>query len=249
MRQGKRLGGAAEELLELEVEAEVAVVDRQPADGRPGQRPGRPGQAAEDAGRALGGEGRIAGQQLVGAVAAQHDRDLAPRETAQEVRRQDRGVAERLVEPGRDLGQELVDRRRPRRSARDGRSPGGGRPRGRAGSRRSSGSSKPIENVCTFRGRLDLAERRGDARGIDAAREEDAERHVRPPVPRDRVAELVPEPLGRRPRSRRPLESRRRTAIASTGSAGRRPFPRPGRGCAAASAATRQIECGAGTYS
>ena len=45
--------------------------------GRAGQRLRRPRQAAKDAGRALGGEGRIAGQQLVGAVAAEHDLHLA----------------------------------------------------------------------------------------------------------------------------------------------------------------------------
>ena len=48
MRQRQRLGGAAEELLELEVEAEVAVIDRQPADRR--ARPA-PGPAAAGGGR------------------------------------------------------------------------------------------------------------------------------------------------------------------------------------------------------
>ena len=81
--QRERLGRAAEKLLELEIEAEIAVIDRQPADRRAGQRLGRPRQAAEDAGRALGREGRIAGQQLVGAVAAQDDLDLLAGEPAQ----------------------------------------------------------------------------------------------------------------------------------------------------------------------
>ena len=40
----------------------------------------------------------------------QDDLDLVPREPAQEVSRQDRRVAERLVEPAGHLGQELVDR-------------------------------------------------------------------------------------------------------------------------------------------
>ena len=62
------------------------------------------------------------------------------------------------------------------------------------------GSSKPIENVRTFRGRLELAERRGDARRVDPAREEDAERHVRPPVPRHRRRGTRPR-TARRPRS------------------------------------------------
>ena len=109
MSQGQRLGGTAEELLELEIEAEVAVIHRQPADGGLGQRAGRPRQAAVEAGRPFGLEGRIAGQKLVGAVAAQHDLDRAPGKAAQEVGGQDRGVPERLVEPGRDLGQELVN--------------------------------------------------------------------------------------------------------------------------------------------
>ncbi len=45
--------------------------------------------------------------------------------------------------------------------------------------------------------RLDLAQRGRDARGIDPARQEDPDRHVRPPVPRHRVAKFRPEPLGR----------------------------------------------------
>ena len=46
--------------------------------------------------------------------------------------------------------------------------------------------------------RLDFAERGGDARGIDASGEKDADRHVRAPVARHRVAQLGPESLGRR---------------------------------------------------
>ena len=65
--------------------------------------------------------------------------------------RQNRRVAERLVEPGCDLGQKLDRRSRPRRSARDGRSPGDGRRRGRGWLSSKLGSSKPIENVRTFR--------------------------------------------------------------------------------------------------
>ena len=139
MRQGRRLGGPSEELLEAEIEADVAVIDGQPADRRAGQGPCRAGQAAIESGGLLGGERRIAGQQLVGAVAAERHGDLAACEPAQQVRRQDRRIAERLVEPAGDLGEQLVNRRRPRRSARDGRSPGAGPPRGRVGSRRSSG--------------------------------------------------------------------------------------------------------------
>ena len=85
MCQGERLGRAAEKLLELEVEAEIAMVDRQPPDGRAGQCLSRTGQPAEHSGGSLGGEGRIAGQELVGAVAAQDDLHLAAREPAQEM--------------------------------------------------------------------------------------------------------------------------------------------------------------------
>ena len=45
-------------------------------------------------------------------------------------------------------------------------------------------------------GRLDLAERRGHARGVQASREEDAERDVRPPMPLHRTPEEIPEDPG-----------------------------------------------------
>ena len=47
MGQGRGLARPPEELLELEVEADVAVVDRQLADRRAGQRTGRAGELAE----------------------------------------------------------------------------------------------------------------------------------------------------------------------------------------------------------
>src|SRR5262249_40714601 len=50
--QGGRLGGAAEELLELEVEADIAVVDRQAA--RPRPAPGPPPAAPAGALAGLG---------------------------------------------------------------------------------------------------------------------------------------------------------------------------------------------------
>ena len=73
MGQRKRLGGASEKLFELEVEAEIAMVDGQLPRGRSGERLGRTRQAAEYSGGALGEEGRVAGEQLVGAVTAQND--------------------------------------------------------------------------------------------------------------------------------------------------------------------------------
>ena len=54
-----------------------------------GEGPRWPGQAAVKAGRPLGLEGRVAGQQLVGAVATQNNLHLVSREPAQQVRRQD----------------------------------------------------------------------------------------------------------------------------------------------------------------
>ena len=62
MGQRQRLGRASEKLLELEIEAEIAVIDRQPAHRRAGQSLGRPGQAPEETGGTLGRERRIAGQ-------------------------------------------------------------------------------------------------------------------------------------------------------------------------------------------
>ena len=85
------------------------MVDGQPPGGRAGERLSRTRQAAKHSGRSLGGEGRVAGQELVGSVAAQDDFHLAAREPAQEMGRQNRRVAERLVEPARDLRQKLID--------------------------------------------------------------------------------------------------------------------------------------------
>ena len=95
--------------------------------------------------------------------------------------------------------------------------------------------------------RLDLAERRGDARGIDAAGEEDPQRHVRPPVPRHRVAELAPRTA--RPSPRSPAGS-----VVGAGGCQYRLDPHfarfPHQDMARGSfRSDRQIECGAGTYS
>jgi hypothetical protein len=99
MGQGERLGRAPQELLELEVEAEITMIDRQPVNRCAGQGLGRARQAAKNSGRTLGGECRIARQELVGAVAPQHHFDLFPRKAAQEMSRQNGRVAERLIEP------------------------------------------------------------------------------------------------------------------------------------------------------
>ncbi len=139
MGESQGLGGAAEELLELEVETEVAVIHGQLPDRRAGELAGWGGKASEEAGGALGGERRIAGEQFIGAVAAEDDLDLLAGEPAQEVRGQDRGVAERLVEPGGDFGQEFEDCPGGEDCARGGRCRGVGRRRGRGGSRRSWG--------------------------------------------------------------------------------------------------------------
>ena len=65
---GQRARQRPEKLLELEIEADIAVIDRQAADRRAGER--RAGRGGGDrTGRSFGGERRVAGQQLVGAVA------------------------------------------------------------------------------------------------------------------------------------------------------------------------------------
>ncbi len=81
--------------------------DRQPAHQ---QLHGRVQRARHEAivelGRAQRAERVVAGEQLVGAVAAERDRDLLARVFAEQIGRQQRGVAHRLVELRRDLGQQ-----------------------------------------------------------------------------------------------------------------------------------------------
>ena len=85
--------------------------------------------------------------------------------------------------------------------------------------------------------RLDLAKGRGHARGIDAARKKDAERHVRAPVPRHRVAEL--DPRTARPSPRNPSSERTRCRrLPVSPNRERASLPAPGRAPAAACAAT-----------
>ena len=95
--------------------------------------------------------------------------------------------------------------------------------------------------------RLDLAERGRDARGIDPARQEDAHRYVRPPMPRDRVAKLSPELLGRAAKSSRGIDPKaggfqyRATRTAPSSHVSTWPQGSLRIDC--------QIEYGAGTYS
>src|SRR5262245_25090728 len=109
MRQGQRLRGSAEELLEFEVEAEVAQIDRQPSRGRLGQRPGGSRQPSVDSGGLLGFEGWVSGEKLIGTIAAEDDLDLSAREPAQEVGGKNRSIAEGFIQPGRDVRQKLVN--------------------------------------------------------------------------------------------------------------------------------------------
>jgi len=179
------------------------VIDGEPADRRPRQRPGRGGEAAIDAGRPVGREGRIAGQQLIGAVAPERDRNLGPREPAQQVRRQDRGVAEWLVEPGHDLGYQLVNGRcREDPLVMIGPQMVGDR----AGvpALVEAGVFEPDRVRPDFPRRHDLGQGCRDARRIDPPREEDPERHVRPPMPPHGRTKVVPEPRGRLGERRRP---------------------------------------------
>ena len=77
MGQGQRLRGASEELLELEVEAEIAMIHGQTPDRGLGEGPSRSGQVAVERGGPLRRERRIAGQQLVRAVATESHLHLA----------------------------------------------------------------------------------------------------------------------------------------------------------------------------
>ena len=144
------------------------MIHGQPPDRGLGQGPCRPGQAAIEPGGPLGRERRVAGQQLIGAVAAKRHLDLVPRKAAQQVRGQDRRIAERLIEPDGHLGQELVNL-----GHREG-------PLVVVGAemiRHQSGLLalikvrllEPDRESVHVPGRLDLAERRGNARGIDAS--------------------------------------------------------------------------------
>ena len=172
------------------------MVDRQPADRRAGQRLGRPGQAPENSRRAFSGEGRIAGQQLVRAISPEHDLDLAARKTAQQMSRQDRRVAERLIEPGRHFGQEFVGRLdRERSFVMVGPQVAGDRAGVaalvEAGVLEADGVGPHVAR------RLDLTDRGGDARGIDSTGQKDADRYVRTTMTGYRGAKLTPEPLSR----------------------------------------------------
>src|SRR6185312_10459941 len=110
------VGGSAragEELLELEVEAEVVVRDRQ-ARGQPGGggERGRTRQGAGPPEQAMRDVGGIAAEELVAAVAAERDGDVTAREAREQIGGHDRAVGDRLVEDGAELADDarrLVD--------------------------------------------------------------------------------------------------------------------------------------------
>ena len=96
---------ALEEALELEVEAQVAERDREAVDGglnEPAPEPAR--DQLDHAGEAMRLVRRVTGEQLVAAVARERDRHRAAGEAREQERRDQRRVAERLVE---EVGQPL----------------------------------------------------------------------------------------------------------------------------------------------
>ncbi len=181
MRQRQRLGRASKKLLELEVEAEIAMVDRHPAHGCAGQRLRRSGQTAEQSRGTLGLERRIARQQLIGAVASQDDLDLLAREPAQQVRRQNRRVTERLVQPCGHFGQKFIGRLYRKRPLVMVRAQVSG-DRACMAALVETGVLEADRKRSHVARRLDLAKCGRDARGIDPARQKDPDRHIRPAV-------------------------------------------------------------------
>ena len=101
MRQRQWLGGPSEELLELEIEADISVVHRQTPDRRAREHSRRARKPPKEPRGTFGRERRVTREQLVRAVASEHHLDLIPREPAEQMGRQDRGVSERFIEPTR----------------------------------------------------------------------------------------------------------------------------------------------------
>ena len=112
MSRGRRLGSAPQEALELEVEAEVRRRHRQAIGERDTTvRSWSTRGNGIDPRNTVGREGRIPGKELVAAVAAERDRDVLARESRKQVRGENRGVGEWLVD-------EVGDRRATGRASR-----------------------------------------------------------------------------------------------------------------------------------
>jgi len=104
--------GAADKPLGAEVEAQVVARHGEPAhdglDETPAEQSWGAVVVAREAVRLHGG---IARKQLVATVSAQRDLDVASGERRQQVRGDDGGVAERLVEQERELRDEVEQHR------------------------------------------------------------------------------------------------------------------------------------------
>ena len=100
-----RIPGAADKPLGAEVEAQVASRHRQAAHERFDQVLAQHAWRLQVERReAVCLQSRIAGEQLVAPIAAERDLDMPPGESRQQVGRDDRGVAKRLVEQARQAG-------------------------------------------------------------------------------------------------------------------------------------------------
>jgi hypothetical protein len=173
----RRMRCAEQEALELEIEAEVVGRYRQALGERHDdavvQRPWQPVQARQ----ALGLKGRVAGQDLVAAVTAQRHRHVPAREARQQIRRHDRRIGERFVEETGDLGEDVDHGARPQNFL----VVLGAEEFGDTARMRRLVEGPVLE---ADRERLDAVRRhvighhRDHRAGVDAAGQEDAERHI-----------------------------------------------------------------------
>ena len=105
--EGSGRSGAAQELLETEIETHVARRGGKTM-GRAAEQPiHAPGKPAEQRSGAVGEEGIVAREQLVPSVAGERDLHAAPGEPRQEQRGKEARIGERLVEGGDRLGQQV----------------------------------------------------------------------------------------------------------------------------------------------
>jgi hypothetical protein len=177
------------EALELVVERDAAVPGGQPL----GERRQCAGGAAEPGGEEPGGVGLVAAEQLVPALPGEHDLHVLGGEPGDEVGRQRRGVAERLVRRRRDLGEQ------PRRVRPDDelvvvRAVAAG------------DKARPIELVERALLEADreglhripalLRRERRQRRGVDPAGQQDADGHVRDEMGAHAVAQAVAQLRG-----------------------------------------------------
>ena len=148
--------------------------------GQAGQHPPRRqaepgGQTGQRPRTAIGLEADIAGEELIGPVAAERDGHMAPRRAAEDPGRQQRGIRQRLVHPRRHRleGVEqrcLVERHHLMGEAEAPRQRLGRRRLVIAGARHGDGERGQPRRMAGDEG--------GDQGGIDAAGEEHPHRHI-----------------------------------------------------------------------